>query len=86
MSPEGWLWAKTTEAALADIASLKTSRGWTTLESRLPTDISATLISWLRVSSNIARKYSFFLPSTGPWPVFYPSPGVLTTLSPAVSE
>jgi hypothetical protein len=35
-TPEGWLWAKIIEAALADIASLNTSLGWTMLASRLP--------------------------------------------------
>jgi hypothetical protein len=66
VSPEGWLWMKITEAAVAEIASLNTSRGWTMLPSRLPMDISASLIKWLRVSSSAARKYSFFLPLSLP--------------------
>ena len=50
-SPEGWLWAKTTEAALCIIASLKTSRGWTKLALSVPmemVDIPMILLRGLR--------------------------------------
>ena len=58
--PDGWLWATITDEELAAMASLKTSRGWTMLESRLPTETSTDFIIRLRASSKIAQNVLSF--------------------------
>ena len=41
-SPEGWLWKRTSAAARETTASWKTSRGWTRLAVRQPTEMTAS--------------------------------------------
>ena len=49
-SPEGWLWKRTSAAARETTASWKTSRGWTRLAVRQPTETTASRRSRWRAS------------------------------------
>ena len=60
-SPEGWLWAKTTEAALCIIASLNTSRGWTKLALSVPMEMVEIPMILLRGLRRISLKCSLAL-------------------------
>lgn len=57
-SPEGWLCASRTLAAEAFTAGLKISRGWTSEELRVPTEIVGEAMTRFLVSSRITMKVS----------------------------
>lgn len=57
-SPLGWLWAMMTAAALARIAAMKTSRGWTKQAVNVPWAISAIPVTRFRESSSRATTLS----------------------------
>ena len=56
-SPEGWLWKRTSAAARVT-ASRKTSRGWTRLEVRRPTETTASCLRRRRTSRARSPKVS----------------------------
>jgi hypothetical protein len=49
-SPDGWLWKRMSPAARETTASWNTSRGWTRLEVRHPTDTTASRFKRRRTS------------------------------------
>jgi len=76
--PTGGYATNITDAALALLASLNTSRGCTMLESRLPMDTVAVRISRFLCPAAAPRKCSFFLPFRSPATALTTSLGLVT--------
>ena len=61
-TPEGWLWAKMTAAALCTSARRTTSRGWTLAPSTVPRKSTSKAMTRWRVSRKKAAKTSALKP------------------------